>query len=108
MLILRDVCDALAYAHQHGIVHRDIKPDNVLLVGPPRAGHGFRRREGARSTAAASTRRPSPAPAVLLGTPAYMAPEQISGDPHIDHRADIYAVGVLAYELLGGTAAVRG
>ena len=112
VLILRDVCDALAHAHQHGIVHRDIKPDNVLLSGRHAmvADFGVAKALAAdRSAAPDSADATAVVPAnglatlgAVFGTPAYMAPEQIAGDPHIDHRADIYAVGVLAYELLAG------
>jgi Tol biopolymer transport system component len=98
VLVLRDVCDALAHAHEHGIVHRDIKPANVLLSGR----HALVTDFGiAKAAAAESARTGLTAAGVLLGTPTYMAPEQISGDA-IDSRADIYAVGVLGYELLTG------
>ena len=96
VLLLRDVCDALSHAHQAGVVHRDVKPDNVLLAGR----HALVTDFGIARSAAASTG--GPAASVTLGTPAYMSPEQIRGDPSIDHRADIYSVGVLAYELLVG------
>jgi len=99
VLVLRDVCDALAHAHEHGIIHRDIKPDNVLLSG----GHAMVTDFGVAKAATDATARAAvTAAGMLLGTPAYMAPEQIAADPRIDHRADIYAVGVLAYELLAG------
>ena len=96
VVVLRDVCDALAYAHARGIVHSDIKPDNVLLSGRHALLTDF-------GIARATTRaRDDAGPAgFALGTPAYMAPEQIAGEG-IDHRTDIYAVGVLAYELLAG------
>lgn len=96
VLVLRDVCDALAYAHRHGVVHRDIKPDNILLSGRHAMVTDFGVAQAATATIAAK------GTGVSLGTPAYMAPEQISGGKHVDHRADIYAVGVVAYELLAG------
>jgi serine/threonine protein kinase/WD40 repeat protein len=109
VLILRDVCDALAHAHARGIIHRDIKPDNVLLSGR----HAMITDFGVAKAVLQSTLRaaaPVPGSArtslrtsgTALGTPAYMAPEQITADPQIDQRVDIYAVGVLGYELLTG------
>ncbi len=97
--ILRDVTDALAYAHEEGVVHRDIKPDNVLLSG----NHAVVTDFGVAKAVSASTGESSlTSLGVALGTPAYMSPEQAAADPHVDHRADIYAVGALAYEMLTG------
>jgi serine/threonine protein kinase/WD40 repeat protein len=107
--VLRDVCDALAYAHQRGIVHRDIKPDNVLLSGRRALVTDF----GVATATTEATEAPgvdaSLAEAgVILGTPAYMAPEQIRNDPAIDHRSDIYSAGAMAYELLAGRPPFEG
>src|SRR6266849_6579870 len=97
--ILRDVVDALAYAHAQGIVHRDIKPANVLLSGK----HALVTDFGVAKAVTASTGHTGlTSTGVALGTPAYMAPEQAAADPNTDHRADIYAVGALAYEMLAG------
>ncbi len=97
--ILREIVDALASAHKHGVVHRDIKPDNVLLSEK----HAMVTDFGiAKAVSEATGREKLTTAGVALGTPAYMAPEQASASPHIEHRADIYAVGALAYELLTG------
>src|SRR5258705_2874266 len=95
--ILKDVADALAYAHARGVVHRDIKPDNVLLSGNHAVVADF---GVAKAISQAKTESGLTSVGVALGTPAYMAPEQAAGDPNIDHRADIYALGALAYETL--------
>ncbi len=97
--ILSEVVDALAHAHQHGVVHRDIKPDNILLSGRHALVMDF---GVAKAVSEATGRQQLTTAGVALGTPAYMAPEQAAADPHLDHRVDIYAVGVLAYELLTG------
>ncbi len=100
--LLAEVAEALAYAHEHGVVHRDIKPDNVLLS----RGHALVADFGvAKAVSAASTDESSGLTSlgVALGTPAYMAPEQGAADPHVDHRADLYAWGCLAYECLTGS-----
>jgi tetratricopeptide (TPR) repeat protein/predicted Ser/Thr protein kinase len=97
--ILRDVAAALAYAHREGVVHRDIKPDNVLISD----NHAVVTDFGVAKAVSASTGESSlTSLGVALGTPAYMAPEQAAADPNIDHRADIYALGALAYEMLTG------
>ncbi len=93
--ILRDIVDALAHAHREGVVHRDIKPDNVLLSDRHARVTDF---GVAKAVSEATGRQALTTAGVPLGTPAYMAPEQAVADPHIDHRADIYAVGALAYE----------
>ncbi|HET7601239.1 MAG TPA: serine/threonine-protein kinase, partial [Gemmatimonadales bacterium] len=97
--ILRDVVDALAYAHAEGLVHRDIKPANILLSG----GHAVVTDFGvAKAVREAAERSTLTSAGVALGTPVYMAPEQAVADPHTDHRADIYAIGIVAYEMLSG------
>jgi formylglycine-generating enzyme required for sulfatase activity/dienelactone hydrolase len=97
--LLRDVADALAYAHQHGVVHRDIKLDNVMLAGRHAVVTDF---GVAKAVSAADRGSAFTTVGVSVGTPAYMAPEQAAADPNVDHRADLYAFGVLAYELLVG------
>ncbi len=95
--ILRDVVDALVYAHDHGVVHRDIKPANILIYQK----HAMLTDFGvAKALSHASSEEELTSAGIAIGTPEYMAPEQAAADPHIDHRADIYSVGAVAYELL--------
>src|SRR5687768_16932989 len=102
--ILRDVAKALAFAHEQGVVHRDIKPDNILLSGGSATVTDF----GIAKAIAAARTEESDRPATLtslgssIGTPAYMAPEQAAADPSTNHRADIYAFACMAFELLAG------
>ena len=105
--VLRDVARALAFAHGRGVVHRDIKPDNVLLsegsatvtdFGIAKAISAARTNGGETLTMAGTS----------IGTPAYMAPEQAAGDPNVDHRSDLYAFGCMAYEVLTGRPPFQG
>ncbi len=97
--LLAEVADALAYAHAQGVVHRDIKPDNVLLSGRHALVTDF---GVAKAVSEATGRQQLTTAGIALGTPAYMAPEQAAADPHLDHRVDIYALGAMGYELLAG------
>ncbi|MEP7064554.1 MAG: protein kinase [Gemmatimonadota bacterium] len=105
--VLRDIAEALGYAHAHGVVHRDLKPENVLLSGGSAVVTDF----GVAKALSAATEEGSgtfTSAGVALGTPAYMAPEQAAADPAVDHRADLYSLGVVAYELLTGQAPFSG
>ncbi|HEU4699112.1 MAG TPA: protein kinase [Gemmatimonadales bacterium] len=97
--LITEVVDALAHAHEHGVVHRDVKPDNVMLSGRHALVTDF---GVAKAVSEASGRSEVTTAGVALGTPAYMSPEQAAADPHVDQRSDIYAVGVMAYEVLAG------
>ena len=98
--ILREVTDALSYAHEQGVVHRDIKPDNVMLSGKHALVTDFGVAKAVSDSSSAGGNLTSLG--LALGTPAYMAPEQASGEPNVDHRADLYALGAMAYEMLCG------
>jgi serine/threonine protein kinase len=105
--IARQSCSALSAAHAVGIVHRDLKPENIFLVADPDSSFGFRvkvldfgiakiqHRDGSDATVKTKT-------GLIMGSPAYMSPEQCRDSSDVDHRSDIYAMGVLVYEMLSG------
>jgi serine/threonine protein kinase len=107
--IALQIADALGASHRHGIVHRDLKPDNVMIA-PRRDGRDFVKvldfgiakltgdQQGSRRTRTG----------IVMGTPAYMSPEQCEGRGLIDHRTDIYALGILLYEMLAGRVPFQG
>lgn len=101
--IVSEVADALAYAHREGVVHRDIKPENVMFFHGQAVvlDFGIGKALIKASTAETELRRITQV-GMSLGTPTYVAPEQASGDAALDHRADLYALGVVAYEMITG------
>jgi serine/threonine-protein kinase len=100
--VIADVARALAYAHGAGILHRDIKPENILLCEGVAVVTDFGIAKAVRAAQTASGAASLTQLGAALGTPAYMAPEQAAGEEDIDQRADLYALGVVAYELLAG------
>jgi serine/threonine protein kinase len=109
LAIVPQICDALQYAHDHGIVHRDIKPENILLDRQGRvkiADFGIARLVGGETTSSGNLAQTDAVHqtegAQFVGTPAYMAPEQAATPNTVDHRADIYSLGVVIYQMLTG------
>lgn len=104
LAIAREVADALGYAHAHGVVHRDVKPENILLEG----GHAVVADFGiARAVNAAGGERLT-STGMSVGTPLYMSPEQAAGEAEIDGRSDLYSLGCVLYEMLAGQAPFTG
>ena len=98
--ILREVAEALQYAHSRKVVHRDIKPDNILLDSD--TGRAMVTDFGIARAVIEGSGSKLTATGMALGTPAYMSPEQAAGDSNIDGRTDIYSLGVVAYQMLSG------
>ncbi|HVF40618.1 MAG TPA: serine/threonine-protein kinase [Gemmatimonadaceae bacterium] len=100
--ILRDVSKALAFAHAEGVVHRDIKPDNVLLAGGSAVVTDFGIAKAISSARVSAPGETLTQAGTSLGTPTYMSPEQAAGDPNADARSDFYSFGAMAYEMVAG------
>ena len=102
--ILVEVADALGYAHRNGVVHRDVKPDNILIErGTRRAlltDFGIAKSQATQSTLTQTGH--------IVGTPLYMSPEQAAGDSVIDGRSDLYSLGVIGYRMLSGRLPIEG
>ncbi len=103
--ILREVAEALAYAHANGVVHRDVKPDNILLDA--NSGRAMVTDFGIARAASDGEARLT-ATGAAIGTPAYMSPEQCSGDREIDGRSDLYSLGAVAYDMITGAPPFAG
>ena len=110
--LLGDVAKALTFAHERGVIHRDIKPDNILVCGGAAVVSDF----GIAKAVSEAKDQPPPRMTgesltqigMSVGTPTYMAPEQAAADPSTDHRADLYALGIVAYEMLTGAPPFHG
>ena len=102
--IFGDVAEALGYAHGRGVIHRDVKPGNVLLLHGHALVTDFGVAKALASSLPASPVATMTTLGMAIGTPAYMAPEQLAADPAADHRMDLYAAGLVAYELLSGAS----
>jgi serine/threonine-protein kinase len=102
--IAAEICDALSFAHRRGVVHRDIKPGNVLLSG----GHAVVADFGLATAIAQAGASSLTHSGIAVGTPAYMSPEQGSGEDAIDARSDVYAIGCVLFEMLAGQPPFRG
>jgi serine/threonine-protein kinase len=103
-LIARQLADAIDYAHSQNVIHRDIKPENILLDGDRALICDF----GLARAIDQSATEPISSSGLILGTPAYMSPEQIMGADDIDGRCDIYALGCVLYEMLTGEVPFSG
>jgi serine/threonine-protein kinase len=100
LYLTAEIADALNYAHAAGIVHRDIKPENILLLGAHAVVADF---GIARAIRASVDDHTVTSAGIILGTPAYMSPEQAAGDDQLDGRSDVYSLGTLVFEMLTGT-----
>jgi len=106
--VLREVVDALGFAHEHGLVHRDVKPENILLEAQHAVVADFGIAKAIAAATAADPSTPLTSLGLALGTPAYMAPEQAMADVTTNHRADLYSAGAVLYEMLVGAPPYSG
>ena len=101
--ITRQICDALDTAHQMGIIHRDLKPQNVMINERPNRPDLVKVVDFGIARSMTVPSEYETMPGTVMGTPAYMSPEQARGDVQLDARSDIYSLGVMVYQMLSGT-----